>query len=124
MSNYRVKTTSVKTASLNAQSTTASVPCDRDAVIEECWISSRDGITAHAANNSTLVILNGATKLFERKFITAPAETIAALTNEKLTALADTSVSKSTCLQIRYDYNGSGLAQDLDIVFVFRPSRS
>ena len=123
MSFYRVHTTAVKAASLNAVSTLSTVACDRDAVIESCNISSRAGITPHAANFSTVTILNGSKELFKRDFDSAGDAGISALTNEVLTPLSDTTVTKSTCLNVRYNYAGSGLAVDLDIVLVFRPSR-
>ena len=122
---YRIHAAALKSAALTAQTTMVTIPCDRNAVIEECVIASRAGVTGHSANYSTVTVLNGANELFKRDFDTGAGGDggISALTKESLTQLKDTTVDKNTCLQIRYNYAGTGLAVDLDFVLVFRLSR-
>ena len=123
MSRYRLHVPAVKSAALTAQTTLATIPCDRNAVIEECVIASRTGITADNTNYSTVTALNGSKELFKRDFDSAGDGGISALTKESLKIRADTTVDETTCLQIRYNYAGNGLAVDLDFVLVFRTSR-
>lgn len=118
--NYRLKCEAVKAASLGSSSEYLDIPCDRDAVLESVVISSRTGITFNNTNYSKFQVKNGSDILFERSF---QAVSLAAKTPEALAALKDSSVDSTSCLTLHYVHGGTGLAQDLDVVLVFRPSR-
>ena len=121
--NYRLKCEAVKSASLGSSSEYLDIPCDRDAVLENVIISSRTGITCTASPNfSKFEVKKGSDILFQRSFQdTSP--NLSAKTPEVLAPLKDSTVDSTTCLTLHYVHNGTGLAQDLDVVLVFRPSR-
>jgi hypothetical protein len=121
---YRIHLAAVKTASLNADSVMGCIACDRDAVLEEVVIASRTGITKDNTNYSKIKIRNGSNVLFSREFNDAGG-TLDALKNESLAPLKDSTVTPTTCLEVRYEYGGNGTTGgiDLDCIFVFRPSR-
>lgn len=120
MNTYRIHVPAVKSSTLTATTILASVPCDRDAVLEKVIISSRGGITHHGVNYSQIAIKNGSTTLAVRLF---NAASLAALTPESLTLDADGTVSSSTCLKVEYDFAAAGLAVDCDLILVFRAAR-
>lgn len=120
MNTYRISKEAVKSSSLTATTILGSVPCDRNAVLESVQISSRAGITADAVNFSTIKIKNGSDVLFQRAF---SSDDLSALTPESLSPLKDSTVSSSTCLEIEYTGDGTGLAVDCDLVLVFRLAR-
>ena len=118
--NYRLKCEAVKASSLNSSSEYLDIPCDRDASLDSVVISSRTGITHNNTNYSKFQIKNGSTVVYERSF---QAVSLAAKTPEALAPLSDPSVDSTSCLTLHYVHAGTGLAQDLDVVLVFRPSR-
>ena len=118
---YRIHVPAVLSSSLGATTVLASVPCDRNAKLEKVMISSRTGISADTTNYSQIAVKNGSTALATRLFYT---DDLAALTNESLTISGDASVTSSTCLNIEYDFAGTGLAVDCDLVLVFSTARS
>ena len=120
--NYRLQGTAIKTSPLNSSSQyDLLIPCDRDAVLESVIICQRDtNITADNTNFSKFQVKNGSSVIFERSFQTV---SLNKETPEALAPLADPTVDSTTCLTLHYVHNGTGLAQKLDLVFVFRPSR-
>lgn len=120
MNTYRLYCEAIKSSSLSADAVLRNIPCDRNAELVNVIICSRAGITADNTNFSKFQVKNGSSVLFERSFQT---DSLAATTNESLSALADAGVTSSTELAINYDATGTGLALDLDVVLVFELRR-
>lgn len=119
--NYRLQGTALKNSSLGSSSQyDLRIPCDRDATLDSVVISSRAGITHHNTNYSKFQVKNGSNVIYERSF---QSVSLNAETPEALVPIGNPSVDSTTCLTLHYVHAGSGLAQDLDVVFVFRPSR-
>ena len=117
---YRLYCEAVKSASLGSSVTLRNIPCDRNAKLASVVICSRAGITANSSNYSKLQIKKGSDVIFERSFET---DSLAAVTNEALAPLLDSTVSASDELIVHYAHVGSGLAIDLDCLLVFELAR-
>lgn len=117
---YRLYCEAVKSSSLNSSVNLRAIPCDRNAKLAKVVICSRGGITANNTNYSKLQIKKGSDVLFERSFQT---DDLAALTNEALLPLLDSTVSATDELLVHYSHNGTGLAIDLDCLLVFELAR-